>query len=208
MQFDYWRRVVTRAWRDTLLAFGLTSRQRVMTKLLVATVAVALIGYFGGTVAAAPKLMTGLATVGAFSLVFVAVFLWNAIAAPAKIDLELQRQLSQQGSAAERQAAIDDLAEEIDWATHNLVNPNPHPLRANATSSAISDWRRDCDSWFKKISEKLANRKFFSRAQQLHFDTLAKVDQVASIGNMEFGRYYNILHTKISRLRDIIGDRV
>ena len=119
MQMAYWRRVAARAWHDTLLAFGLTSRQRAVTKLLVAAAAVAIIGYFGGEAAAKPKLLTTLATAGAFSLVFALVFLWNVILTPAKLDddekkieRDLRAQVDQKNQAAEKQAAIDDLAEE------------------------------------------------------------------------------------------------
>jgi hypothetical protein len=110
----------------------------------------------------------------------------------------------QKNQAAEKQAAIDDLAEEINWATQPLVNPNPHPLGAGVPREAINKWRSECESWFGKVSKKLADRRFFTRAQQLHFDVLTMVDQVVSIGNMEFGHPYNILHTKIDRLREII----
>ena len=104
--------------------------------------------------------------------------------------------------AAAKRAAIDDLAEEINWATQNLVNPNPHPLREGNVREQIEAWRAQCDEWYKRVSDKLS---IFTRSQQLHFDVLTKVEQVVTVGNMEFGHPYNILHTKIIRLREIIA---
>jgi hypothetical protein len=94
----------TTARRDQALSCGCCRRQ---------------IGYFGGEAAAKPKLLTTLATAGAFSLVFALVFLWNVILTPAKLDddekkieRDLRAQVDQKNQAAEKQAAIDDLAEE------------------------------------------------------------------------------------------------
>ncbi len=119
--------------------------------------------------------------------------------------LKLNSLLQPQVNETIKQAAIDDLAEEINWATDNLVNPRPHPLRPDADILRETDlWSRACDSWYGRISNKLANRDVFTRSQQLHFDVLTRVDQVVSIGNMNFGKALNILHTKIRRLREII----
>ena len=99
---------------------------------------------------------------------------------------------------------IDDLAEEINWATQNLLNPKPHPLKDVDPQTAIKQWGTKCNAWFEKVNAKLANRKYLTRAQQLHFDTLANVDQVITQGPSRFVKTYNIVSTKIKRLRDLI----
>jgi hypothetical protein len=101
---------------------------------------------------------------------------------------------------SKKQGAIDDLAEEIRWATENLVNPNPHPLAPGGNIT----WERQCKEWYEKISRKLQNRDFFTRAQQLHFDILTIVDQDSTLGNPYFNHRFNILSTKIKRLRAIM----
>jgi hypothetical protein len=214
---EYWSRICARAWGDTLLAFGLTSRQRAVTQVLVALIAVALVGYLGGADDLKSKTLTGLATAGAVSLVFAAMYLWNLLVVPAKIDSEindkfasLQRKFDEESKVKitkeERQQAVDDLAEEIRWATNNLLNPNPHPLASGPgnITERIDAWKAQCNLWFEKISKKLDNRKFFTRAQQLHFDILAVVDQDSTLGNPHFNHGFNILSTKIKRLRDIM----
>jgi len=207
-KFDYWRRVLKEALQATLVALGFDSAERVVLRILGSIVSIALIFGLVGAVDANKGLTTALIAGLTILLIFPLTFAIKLITIPAKLDAGLRNQLQiftdEQEQRTERQNAIDDLAEEINWATQDLVNPDPHPLREGAPSDAIARWRAQCDEWFGKISKKLSNRQFFTRAQQLHFDVLTKVDQVVSIGNMEFGHYYNILHTKISRLRDII----
>jgi hypothetical protein len=206
----YWRLVSRKALESTLAALGLDSAERVMLRIVASVIGVALVwGIVGATDAKRGFVSAAIAAL-AILLIFPIVFLIKLVTTPAKLDVELRRQLKQftdeNARQAERQAAIDDLAEEIDWATKHLVNPNPHPLAAGSPHDAISKWRSECENWYVSVSEKLGNRKFFTRAQQLHFDVLTRVDQVVQIGNMEFGHPYNILHMKIGRLRDIIAE--
>ena len=185
----YWRLVHKRALRDARHALGLETRQRVVTKISVALVGIILVGYFAGADNAKSKIIIGLASTGAVSLVFVAAYIWNFLVSPPKLHKELSDErdlLKNQFQTKSRiQQAIDDLAEEVNWATQNLVNPNPHPLRSGNISKQIKSWSDQCEQWYEKISNKLSNREVFTRPQQLHFDVLTKVEQVASMGVME-----------------------
>ena len=85
-----------------------------------------------------------------------------------------------------RQRAIDSVAEDISWAISNLVNrPRPTDVIQDAW---IADWRRDFDAWCARVNEKLENRAFFTRADQLHFDRLGFVQQIGLSGHHELDR--------------------
>jgi hypothetical protein len=78
-----------------------------------------------------------------------------------------------------KQKVIDDLAEDISFAITDLLNRNPRP----STDAEIDKWDADYRSWCDKVSRKLENRSFFTRADQLHFDRLGFVNQVAMSGH-------------------------
>jgi predicted HTH transcriptional regulator len=81
-------------------------------------------------------------------------------------------------SSPEHQHAIDDLAEDISWAIGNLLNRSPRP----STDEEISLWEGDFVRWCDSVGTKLENRKFFTRADQLHFERLGFVDQMRMTG--------------------------
>jgi hypothetical protein len=95
---------------------------------------------------------------------------------------------------------IDDLADRLDWAIHNLLNRNPLPK----TTAEVAQWERDYQDWCDDISRKLGNRVFFTRADQMHFDTLGFVEPVTVTGNPELDRLLSQLRLRIERLRDVI----
>jgi hypothetical protein len=88
MHRQYWVRVRSRAWRDTLVAASLDTWQRVMIKALVALIAIALIGYFGGAEDVKSKIFAGLSTLVAFTVVFIIFYIWNLFSTPPKLDSE------------------------------------------------------------------------------------------------------------------------
>lgn len=92
------------------------------------------------------------------------------------------------------------MADRLDWAIHNLLNRNPLPK----TTAEVAQWERDYQDWCDDISRKLGNRVFFTRADQLHFDTLGFVEPVTVTGNPELDRLLSQLRLKIERLRDVI----
>src|SRR3984893_5686234 len=53
---------------------------------------------------------------------------------------------------------IDDLADRLDWAIHNLLNRNPLPK----TTAEVAQWKRDYQDWCDDISRKLGNRVFLA----------------------------------------------
>ena len=100
-----------------------------------------------------------------------------------------------------RQKAIDDLAENLSWAIHHLLN------KPVSNESEVALWESEFTTWCQIVSTKLENRAFFTRADQLHFDRLGFVPPA------NFGGSYNQRHEwlvsqlklKFDRLRDAIN---
>jgi hypothetical protein len=100
-----------------------------------------------------------------------------------------------------KQKAIDDIAEDISWAIHNLLNRNPRP----STDTDVAKWETDFREWCSKVSKKLEDRAFFTRADQLHFDMLGFVEPVTMSGHQRLDWLFSQLRMKFERLRDIIN---
>ena len=103
-----------------------------------------------------------------------------------------------------RQRAIDDLAEEISWAiTDKLLN---RPINKDSPQEVV-EWDSDYRDWCDRVSKKLENRAFFTRADQLHFDRLGFVQPVSlpSASNAHHNWLLGQLKLKFERLRDIIN---
>jgi hypothetical protein len=103
-----------------------------------------------------------------------------------------------------KQRAIDELADEISWAIDNLLNRQAGPTGRDATF--VEEWDRDFKNWCANVGEKLNNRAFFTRADQLHFEYLGFVDAVSFyVGNQRMNHLLSMLRLKIQRLREIIN---
>jgi hypothetical protein len=100
-----------------------------------------------------------------------------------------------------KQQAIDDLAEDMSWAIHDLLNRSPRP----STDTEVEKWESDFRAWCEKVTEKLENRAFFTRADQLHFDRLGFVQPIAMSGHQRFDWLLSQLRLKFERLRDVIN---
>jgi hypothetical protein len=70
---------------------------------------------------------------------------------------------------AAKEAALDDIANEISWAVNNLVNPTPYPLGTSDPNAALDAWEQKYDKWLTIVSKKLENRKIFTAGDQAHF---------------------------------------
>ena len=100
-----------------------------------------------------------------------------------------------------RQKAIDSLAEDLSWAISDLLNRKPEfPIENH-----ISRWEADYRAWYDRVSKKLENRAFFTRADQLHFDRIGFVDQIKMSGDDHWDKLLSQLKLKFERLRDIIN---
>jgi hypothetical protein len=115
--------------------------------------------------------------------------------------LQALRQIDPLISQRQDRWELDDLADRIDWAVQNLLNRKPPPK----TTTEVAQWERDYNDWCVDVSGKLGNRVFFTRADQLHFDTLGFVEPVVVSGNPELDRLLSQLRMKIERLRDVIS---
>lgn len=100
-----------------------------------------------------------------------------------------------------RQKAIDDLAEDLSWAISDLLNK---PVSEEA---AVAQWESEYRKWCGRVSEKLDNRAFFTRADQLHFDRLGFVPPANFSGSFNRRHEWLVsqLNLKFDRLRDVIN---
>lgn len=100
-----------------------------------------------------------------------------------------------------RQRAIDDLAEDLSWAIHHLLN------KSVLNESEVTQWESEYRAWCQRVNEKLENRAFFTRADQLHFDRLGFVPPANFTGS--YNRHHDWLvsqlNMKFERLRDVIN---
>jgi hypothetical protein len=104
-------------------------------------------------------------------------------------------------STSLRQRAIDDLAEDLSWAIHNLLN------KPVSNKTELSQWESDYRAWCQRVSAKLEKRAFFTRADQLHFDRLGFVPPANSTGSFSERHEWLLsqLKLKFERLRDVIN---
>jgi len=100
-----------------------------------------------------------------------------------------------------RQKAIDDLAEDLSWAIHHLLN------KAVSNEPEVAEWESEYRAWCEQVSRKLGNRAFFTRADQLHFDRLGFVPSTNLAGsyNERHAWLASQLSLKFERLRDVIN---
>lgn len=100
-----------------------------------------------------------------------------------------------------KQGAIDELAEDISWAIQNLLNKNP----STQPGEDLNAWVDDYNEWCARVSEKLENRAFFSKADQLHFERLGFIQPVSLTGEQKLDWWLSQLRLKFDRIRDIIN---
>jgi hypothetical protein len=100
-----------------------------------------------------------------------------------------------------RQRAIDELAEDLSWAIHSLLN------KPVTDEPAVAQWEQEYHAWCQRVSQKLENRAFFTRADQLHFDRLGFVPSANFTGsfNERHAWLTSQLSLKFERLRDVIN---
>jgi hypothetical protein len=100
-----------------------------------------------------------------------------------------------------KQRVINDLAEDVSWAIQHLLNREPRPT----TNQEVAQWEADYRNWCSKISKKLDDRAFFTRADQLHFDMLGFVNPIVMSGDPRLDWLLSQLRLKFERLRDVIN---
>lgn len=100
-----------------------------------------------------------------------------------------------------KQQAIDDIAEELSWAIHSLLNS---PI---SSPEQLESWDESFRSWCDRVSIMLGNRAFFTRADQLHFDRIGFVRPANFGGSYDAHHEWLVsqLQMKFERLRDVIN---
>ena len=103
-----------------------------------------------------------------------------------------------------KQKTIDGLAEDISWAIDNLLNRKAGP--EGRDNNFIDAWGRDFEKWCSGVSNKLNDRTFFTRADQLHFDYLGFVEPISLYMDAQrLNHLLSQLRMKIERLREVIN---
>ena len=102
---------------------------------------------------------------------------------------------------SKKQQAIDELAEDISSAITDLVNRDPRPQ----SDDQIAAWETDYNNWCARVSKKIENRAFFTRADQLHFDRLGFVEPIKMGSAARLNWFMSQLRLKFDRLRDVIN---
>jgi len=114
----------------------------------------------------------GLASTAIVCAAFSSYWVWRRERETA---IELEERLQRDDRALKKQGAVDGLSEELSWAIQHLLNRNKGKAW---TEEMIAPFEADMSEWCEKISKKLENREFFSRSEQLHFDSLGFVKPV------------------------------
>jgi hypothetical protein len=119
----------------------------------------------------------------------------------------LSNQVADKGQYEQRLAAksmaLDDIAQEIEWAVNNLVNPKPHPGNMADPETAIPAFEVMFSNWCGRVSKKLANRDVFTQGDQTHFDALGFVPVINVWAHPKLNPVLSQLQLKIERLREI-----
>jgi len=203
MGLDYWGRVRKRAWADTLRALGLDTTERAVLRILVAIVGVVAMWIALGFTDTGPSMIGRLLAALAVLLILPAVFVWKFIAAPSKLDAELNSQLKVEVDETTRQKAIDDLAEEIRWAVNNLINPKPYPTSTGDTEADFKVLQTKNDAWCDRVNSKLAERSVFTAGDHIHFDSLGSIPLVQKYGHGNLDWLHSAIVLRLQRLREI-----
>jgi hypothetical protein len=145
------------------------------------------------------------AALAAFVITWVAFFLARLVMAPGilyRTEKERADKLAaEKKTKSEKQAAIDDLSEEIEWATVHLINKNDgKPWTALDANNTATETQR----WTDKIADKLKNQTYFSKSDQIHFAVSGFMTPITPTGFPNLDHMFSVLNNKLDRLRDII----
>jgi hypothetical protein len=117
-------------------------------------------------------------------------------------------ELEEKQSPSKKQAAVDELSHELEWAVHNLYNRSPLPEDGGYWRTAsIAALTTEIDAWDKRIADKLKNREVFTESDGIHFSVLGVVEPFLMTGVQDVDRQLAMLSLKFDRLRDIIARR-
>jgi hypothetical protein len=115
---------------------------------------------------------------------------------------KLDGEADEQNRLAEKNATIDNIAQEIGWAINNLANPKPHPGSTADPQSAIAFFEVQLEEWYKRVSRNLENRIAFTQGDQTYFDHLGFFPVVV-VWHSRLDHLFAMLKVKIERLTEI-----
>jgi hypothetical protein len=104
---------------------------------------------------------------------------------------------------AEKEAAIDEITNEIAWAIDNLVNQKPYPLNTANPGAAVAALVARHRLWTEQVAKKLENRAVFNLSDQTHFDHLGHIQTINMTQHLQFDHLQSMLKLQLERLREI-----
>lgn len=99
-----------------------------------------------------------------------------------------------------KQLAIDALASELEWASNHLLH---RPPVANAHEEA-QQWHSDFSAWKTRVSEKLAERAFFTNNDQVYFQHPG-LPNSSFVSNHVAGDHVCFVEIRMRALREILN---
>lgn len=103
---DYWRRICNRAFKETAATLGLDSTGRLLIRVVVAVVGIALLWLVGSENAATNEIILKSVATAIILLVFPGVFIWKMISVPAEEDVEKSHRIIKLEEAAKPKLII------------------------------------------------------------------------------------------------------
>jgi hypothetical protein len=150
---SYWRQVCKRAWQDTLHSASLDSRSRVAWRVLVAIGTVCLVAYFGAASDLRSRLITGLATIGAILIAFATFYIWQFVAAPAKMDKESRSKIAELSDKLDDREKRERVRKKL-WE----LRESGVAIRNDGLSTrTIDSWTAKFEEWHAKVLIQAAN---------------------------------------------------
>src|SRR5207247_1494755 len=101
-----------------------------------------------------------------------------------------------------KQAAIDELSEEISWAIHHIVNMPKLPQES--WDDYAVRFTKDYNAWCERVDRRLQNKAVFTQSDLLHFQRLGIIQQVRLTGHQATDHAFSMINLKLDRLREII----
>ena len=208
---SYWGRVSKRAWADTLRALSLDNTERVVLGVVAVVAGAVLVWVALGLTDAARGIVVRLFASASILLILPGVFVWKFITALSKLDADHQAEISRlnsllkvEANESARQQVIDDIADEIDFAVHNLINPKPFPTTiGNSVAADFALLQSKTDAWRERVSGKLGNTSVFTKGDKVHFDSLGSITPVVRYGDQKLDWLHSMLVLRLDRLREI-----
>lgn len=198
----YWRRVLARAWKDTLVTMEL-SWGKIIRNLVIFLLASGLLVAAGHTNQAGDRMHWQTAVVVAGVGLFAVVFLWHFLCAPHRLDLERVAELSRSQPAT---AAAKGKTEQLEKLKAHFRAGQK--LLADASSYEGSIINRSSIPYRKWDQEVMATLQQSFSAEAFMFESIAVLPRTPGSFLSTYGgkkELEDFMNAKLNKLRQIVG---